>query len=269
MLETNAAGPVDTRVQNCDNVFMVGGVYLLSMALLTYGGVSSPVPYVDPSFASRYFWTELGVAALFVAATLFLFDRRTLGLSWPVAGDLKMILPLAVVLLTAAGSWAYSMIALPDGRSVDLEAAFGTLRTTLVVGFGEEWMYRGLLFVFFGRRFGMKKGGFLALLFFGILHLINAAFGVPLVAVAFQFINTMVLGSLFLAAAVGTRSLFVPMIAHGLYDFFVIDSSRVTHLGGPTDGSFVLIGTALVCSVVAIRFMLRFHGVEPYRQVAK
>jgi predicted exporter len=63
-------------------------------------------------------------------------------------------------------------------------------------------MYRELLLAALSRRYGLRKGVFIALALFGTLHLLNMAAGMPSIGAPFQFFMTMLIGS---AAAGGHR----------------------------------------------------------------
>lgn len=264
MTNTETADPLSVRIKNLDNILIVGAVYLISMAILTYGEIRSSVPYSDPLFATEYFWTELQVAGLFLLATAFILDWKRIGFALPVFSDMKKLLPL--LLVTGAGftSWIIAFVTLPAGASVDLPGVLLTWRTTAVVGLTEEWMYRGILFVFFSRWFGLKKGAFTAMFFFGVLHLINIVAGVELSAAAFQFFNTMLLGSVFIIAAVGTRSLLFPIICHGLYDLFVIEAGKLYLLGSTAYGSLITVLISIPVGIYCVVQVAKLTGKEPF-----
>lgn len=252
------------RLRNLDNVWLIGILYLISLILLTLGEVYSPVPYTDPLFVVEYFWAELQVAALLLLATAFFLDWERIGFTLPVFSDTKKLLPLLLVTSAGFAAWFIGLITLPASVHYDLTTALSVWRTTAVVGLTEEWMYRGILFVFFSRWFGMKKGAFIAMLFFGILHLINMVGGVPLPAATFQFFNTMILGSVFILASVGTRSLIFPIICHGLYDLFVIEATRMHGLGSPQFGSLITVLISIPVGIYCIIQITKFSGKEPF-----
>jgi membrane protease YdiL (CAAX protease family) len=260
MATNETPSEVSARLRNLDNPLLIGIVYILSMALLTYGEIHSSVPYTDPSFVIEYFGTELQVAALFILATLIFFDRKRIGLTMPVFEKGKLLVPLLLVTGAGLASWIVGFFSLPAGVEYDFMSALTVWRTTAVVGFTEEWMYRGLLLVFFTRRFGMKNGSFTAMLFFGILHLINIVGGVPPSASIFQFFNTMILGSVFILAAIGTRSLLFPIICHGLYDLVVMESSKMSALGSSPYIGLITIVITLPVGIYSVMKIYRFEG---------
>lgn len=258
------ATEVNSRLRNLDNLWLIGAVYIISMVLLTLGEIYSPVPYTDPLFVVEYFWTELQVAGLLLLATAFFLDWKRIGFTIPIFTDAKKLIPLLLVTAAGFAAWFIGLVTLPEGTQYDLGTALKVWRTTAVVGLTEEWMYRGILFVFFSRWFGLKKGAFIAMLFFGILHLINLVGGVPLPAATFQFFNTMILGSVFILASVGTRSLLFPIICHGLYDLFVIEATRMHGLGSLQYGSLVTVLISIPVGIYCIIQITKFNGKEPF-----
>jgi membrane protease YdiL (CAAX protease family) len=254
----------NVRLSNLDNPFLIGAVYVISMAILTYGEISSSVPYTDPSFVVEYFWTEIQVAGLFLLATAFFLDWKRIGFTLPVFTEVKKLLPLLLVTAAGFAAWFIGLVTLPDGFHYDLSTALSVWRTTAVVGLTEEWMYRGILFVFFSRWFGLKKGAFTAMFFFGVLHLINIVGGVPIQAATFQFFNTMLLGSVFILASVGTRSLLFPIICHGLYDLFVIEAARMHGLGSSQVGSLITVLISIPVGIYCVIQITKLIGKEPF-----
>jgi membrane protease YdiL (CAAX protease family) len=81
--------------------------------------------------------------------------------------------------------------------------------------------------------------------------------------IVFQFVNTFLLGSLFLHAALATRSLVVPMAGHALYDFAVIDATARS-AGQPPAWSIAvpLLGAALAAG--CLWRLSRLPDGEPY-----
>jgi len=104
----------------------------------------------------------------------------------------------------------------------------------------------------------------LALVAFGCVHLLNLIGGVPPVAAAFQFVNTMLVGSVFLLAAVATRSLVWPMLGHAVYDWAVIDTSRYIDAGAPPWGSLLLPLLAIVLGLWSVWTLWRLPERVPY-----
>ena len=65
-----------------------------------------------------------------------------------------------------------------------------------------------------------------ALVLFGALHLMNVMVGQTLVQASLQFVLATLSGATLMLAALATRSLWLPVVAHGVYDFLVVDAAR-------------------------------------------
>lgn len=264
-----AAEPIvpDPRLRNLDNPAIVGFVYLLSMLVLGFGETAIPAKYGEPGFVTAYLRYEILVACLFVAATFMWFPARRIGLGAPRMRSMKLAMPMFLWFGLAVAAYAITWFARLPGSPHDFGLSARMLATTSLVGFAEEWMYRGLLFAFLSRVLGLRAGGYLALLAFGVLHLLNMIGGVPPAGAAMQFGITACIGSVLLLGALGTGSLWVGMLLHALYDFIVFDMMTIKTAGLRPGFDWVgllpLVG-GLVLGVYALTLVGKLKGVEPY-----
>ncbi len=90
---------------------------------------------------------------------------------------------------------------------------------TLLVGFNEEIVYRGLSVVAFRGAYKEVQVWLLTSILFGLLHGANVFLGQPLVPTVQQIVLAFVLGSVFYVVRRVTGSLAVLMILHALWDF--------------------------------------------------
>lgn len=243
----------------------VWGVLALAFALLAWGEVRATAPYTSPAFVIGYFWTELQVTALLLVATALSWPMRRLGLRPPRSpGSWVHVMPIFALVALAFGIrlWVATLVpadAMPDTRTGAL-----LLRTTLLVGLNEEWLFRGVALAAFSHCWGWRRGWIAALLAFGGVHLLNLMGGVPAAAAAFQFLNTIVVGSVFLLAAVATRSLLWPMLGHAAYDWSVIDATRYVQAGASPFGSLVLTIVAALLGLLSLRALWRMPDRMPF-----
>jgi membrane protease YdiL (CAAX protease family) len=132
------------------------------------------------------------------------------------------------------------------------------------VGLNEEWIFRGFLLVAFVRWWGQRRGAFAALTAFSAFHLLNIAGGVPPHLALIQFVSTFLLGSVFLLGALATRSLLLPMVAHALYDFAVIDMVRLVAAGASPLTLTIVPIAGFIVGILSVFWMTRLTDGEPY-----
>lgn len=96
----------------------------------------------------------------------------------------------------------------------------------LAVGFGEEFIFRGLLQPLFLKRYikhprGMLLGVFIPALFFGLFHLVNLIDRQQVVPVLIQVVFATFIGFFFGVLVLKTNKLLPLAITHGLINFFL------------------------------------------------
>ncbi|MFP8777312.1 CPBP family intramembrane glutamic endopeptidase [Hydrogenophaga sp. RWCD_12] len=259
----NAAGrgsgpdPLDRRAP-------VWGVLLVAFVLLGWGEIRATDPYTSPAFVVGYFWTELQVSALLLVATALFWPRQRLGLSAPRPAPLRYLAPLALLVAAAVAVRIWVATQIPVDAAPDAATSWKLLRTTLVVGLNEEWLFRGLALAAFCRWWGWRRGWLAALLAFACVHLLNLIGGVPPIGAVFQFVNTFLMGSVFLLVAVNTRSLLLPMLGHAVYDWSVVDTVRYVAAGAPNTASLTLSVFALLLGLFSLWTLWRTPALAPY-----
>lgn len=263
-MKTEGATVEDRRVANLDRRGLVWAVFAALLVFILVKLRVSDVPYSDPGFVIDFFDTEVQVSVGLLLVTAAFFPWGRLGFRWPSRGPIRQLWPLAVLMATALGAWIVARAALPDGATADNEAALLTLRTTLLVGLNEEWIFRGLVLAALSRWMGLRRGALVSLLLFGGFHLLNIAAGVPAVFELIQVAITILVGSSFLLCAIGTRSLWIPVLAHAFYDFAVLDIGRLTLQGGSRVPALVLMSVGLLIGVSNLFTLSRLEGKEPY-----
>lgn len=254
----------DTRLRNLDNRVLVAAVFVIAMGLYLHGALQSEHPYGDPRFVIEYFATELAVAVFLFLSTAAFFPAARIGFRRPQSGKARHWLPLAILLACAIGGWVAARLTLPAGAAIDNGSSLLVLRTTLLVGLTEEWIFRGLLLAALCRWLGARRGAFSALLLFGAFHLLNIAAGAPPLFAALQVVTTILIGSTLLLAAIGTRSLVVPIVVHAIYDFAVIDAGGLAHAGGSSLPTIVTLVAGFCTGSFALVAIARLPQQEPY-----
>ncbi len=232
----------------------VMALYVVSLVILGTGLAMNPAKYSDTDFAAKYLWTELILTVLFAGVSFLMLQPSQIGLRPPqLKASIWVLAPIAAVVVVGI-STGLTWASLPDGANVDTSILFQTFLTTMLVGFTEEWMYRGLLLVVFTRLLGFNRGVVLAAVAFGLLHALNVLGGQSTPAVAGQVGNTTLLGFMFIGLVIATRSLWLAIVLHGLYDFFLFADGLFVDAGA-TKSPITLLGVAIFL-ITAIGFIL-------------
>lgn len=259
------------RLRGLDSPLTVLGVFAALVAMFVIGLQRSTAPYGDVRFVVDFFGTEVQVAIFLALATLVFFPAARLGLRLPQGRGfdapgwrgLQPLLPMAALLAVGAACWAATRWSLPAGAA-DGVPAWQILRTTALVGVNEEWMFRGLLLAALCRWWGWRRGVWAAMAAFGGFHVLNVIAGAAPAAAALQLGITFLAGAIFVVAAVGTRSLLLPMVGHGLYDFFLIDMAHQVSRGATLPLAAVVLLAALALGAWCLVCIQRLPPVEPY-----
>lgn len=242
----------------------VWGVLAIAFALLAWGEVRATAPYTSAAFVVGYFWTELQVTALLLVATALFWPWRQIGLRWPQAAAWRHVAPLSMLVVAALAVRVWVATQVSAEATPDTQTSWLLLRTTLLVGLNEEWLFRGLALAAFCHWWGWRRGWPAALLAFACVHLLNLIAGVPPAGAVFQFVNTFLMGSVFLLAALGLRSLLWPMLGHAAYDWAVIDSQRYIAAGAPGVASLAMSAFALLLGLYSLWTLWRLPAQTPY-----
>lgn len=262
----NNPNTMQADIRQLDKPWLVLLVYLISLVLLLMGAINAPYGYGDPQLVAGFWITELVVALMLLLATWAFFPAGRIGLRMPQLVRPWQLMPLLLLLGSAVAVWAFVRLTLHPAILLDNVLSLKILRTTMLVGVSEEWMYRGLLLAALSRWFGLRRGALLSLFLFGALHLFNLVSGMPPLYAVMQFFMTMLIGATFVLAAVGTRSLVIPMLAHGIYDFCVIDTLSTIESGARSWPILIVSATGLVCGLLSLVWIIRLNGDEPFAE---
>lgn len=254
----------EARLRNLENRPLVAAIFIAALALFLAGITGSAYAYADPLFVVGFFGTELQVTAFLVFVTAWLLPARPIGLRLPRPASVWRVAPLATLAVAVLGAWWFTRQSLPAGVMRDAAYPWMVLRTTALVGINEEWIFRGFLLAGFCRWWGLTRGAIIALACFGAFHLLNMAAGVPLQLGAVQVVSTILLGSVFLMAAIDTRSLVWPMTVHALYDFAVIDMNALGQLGASRIPLMIAAVVGALLGLISLARIARLKGGAPY-----
>jgi membrane protease YdiL (CAAX protease family) len=235
-----------------------------AVAIVAVGEWLAPFNYSDAHFAIDFFVPELLATAWLAIVTLLWFPAQALGWRRPQWQPSTWHWPLVLLLLASVGAWVATRLTLPTGTDLQSAMSWQIARTTLLVGVNEEWLFRGLLLVAFCRWWGPRRGALSALALFGAFHGLNLLAGMPPGVALAQVVLATLLGSIFLQAAQAGRSLWWPALAHGVYDWALIDMGRLRALGATSWAFAAVPALGLVLGLVCLAQLLRHPVGEPY-----
>jgi uncharacterized protein len=253
----------NSRLRNLDRRGLMIALFVGALLIYFVGALLSPYEYSDTRFVIHYLTTELQVVAYLLLMTALFLPARRLGLRRPELVRWLYVLPFVWWLMVALGAWLFRYLTLPPTAQAGPD--WMILRTTLLVGVTEEWIFRGLVFAVLARWLGLRRGAYLALAAFGAFHLLNVAVGVPVSVALLQVVLAALSGSILLLAAVGLRSLWMPMLGHAFYDFVVFDVGNMTNLAGDNSPlALVLMANGVVLGIICMMLIAKLPGDEPY-----
>ncbi len=201
-------------------------VYMIIMAI---GWIVDPYEY--GTAGNLFYQTPFLVVALIYTYTLIRMYRVPVVRAGRLRAPWPLFAVIVIMLIDAVGA-VYSLAPGFHGKWVTIPAMFVS---TMIVGFAEEGMFRGLITTGLARRMSTGKALLISSVLFGFLHAVNILAHAAPGAVAFQVIFTM-----FVGYALGTvyirsgGSLLLVALLHGFYDFFVFATSYGTASGGQT-----------------------------------
>ena len=198
----------------------------------------------------------LGAIFLAVAASVLGWWRPALR-EVPRVGPRWLLLIPAIYVVAAVGGLLSVDFARVEGEYL-LFLAVGTL----LVGFSEEMLCRGLGLV--GLRGSLPEVWvwFISCLIFGAIHTLNIAFGAEVGTTVSQIGLAFLAGTVFYVVRRNTGALIWAMLLHGFWDFNTLISSAF----GATDSPARLLSSlqyiAVLLAVVGLVIILR-KGVRP------
>ncbi|GCL64772.1 CPBP family intramembrane glutamic endopeptidase [Pseudaquabacterium pictum] len=189
--------------------------------------------------------TLFGSAFLVVMLSVFgwwritLFDHQRSGPAWAWLGPALMF------------GIAASSFLLMRRESATPALVLWCVLGGIGVGFGEEMITRGALLVGLRARHTEIHAWLMSTLLFSALHVPNALFGEPVLAMLGQLVMTFLFGSLLYAARRLSGTLLLPMFLHGFWD-----TSLFLPRATGSDPNLVAIAVyplAIACAVAVVR----------------
>jgi membrane protease YdiL (CAAX protease family) len=185
----------------------------------TFMGIS----YGQPEMMNLFWFILIIVNAINVFWVTRYFSWQAIGFRSLNRKQLLWLLPSIVVLI------AMWVVCLNGLSKTSLSAAQWQLFavagfTTLLVGVGEETMYRGIVLHAFLTTNRVRFAMLVSAIAFSLLHAVNVFGGVPLVGVPMQLIMTFLFGLFFAPLMLKFNNIMPLMIFHWLWDFVLFAS---------------------------------------------
>jgi uncharacterized protein len=219
--------------------------FLVSVGILLVGVFRMKRSYTDPALIIEVIPMQLGLTVFYAVLSSY-FGKRAVGLRPPAAGALRLALPLIGLIASGLLAWGLTISRLPLNLTFDDETLVPMALGTLLVGFTEEWMFRGLLLGAFSAWFGLRRGAFLSLTLFAALHLSNALAGQSLWQTLGQVVGTFIVGAIFVLVAVRTRSIALTVLGHATHDFLILNIRHAQTYGATAAPAvFLVLGTGI------------------------
>lgn len=203
-------------------------------------------------------WAAITVVGsrLMAGGTQELGDGLTQGIAWPILAAAAFILAVALwqgrpeetglravqhpgTLRLAWFPMLYILGALGVAVALGLPPAsvmIWVLINTLLVGFSEELMFRGVMLRSFRTRFSIWPAVILTSLAFGAVHSLNIFTTGEVAQSLIQSCAAALSGLIFIALRLRTGSIWPPMLLHGLWDFATFTLGGAAQ-GGPPDAT--------------------------------
>jgi len=195
---------------------IMGGAmfYMKAFRVITYG---------EPEIMTVFWIVLIGLNLLNVFWVTRYFGWQAIGFRPLDRKQLLWFLPSIAVLI------AMWVVCLTGLSQTSLSAAQWQLFavagfTTLLVGLGEEIMYRGIVLHAFLTTGRVRWAMLVSAIAFSLLHAVNFLGGYPLQAVPIQLLNTFQFGFFFAPLMLKLNNILTLMLFHWLWDFVLFSA---------------------------------------------
>lgn len=207
--------------------------FITALGLILYIAIIFSLP-IDRLFSTDYF-SEFQIE--YIVLALKMSALFTVGLI-----GIKKVNLLSLSGLSHSDKWSFKLLnCIPiylfilgilsfignDITQVQISNIILLFVACMMVGFAEEFIFRGLLIPLFIKKYRYHKNGiflsiFFSALFFGLSHLINLSVNENIPQVIAQVIFATFMGIFFASVLIKTNKLIPIAITHGLINFFFL-----------------------------------------------
>lgn len=195
-------------------------VFIIWLAVTLFGGrwLAGGTAELGDSVSRGIAW-NLVAAALVIVGAIVAFGWKDMRFSAPLPGSLKPLWFPALYLFGFYGIAA--ILGFPP-----VSTMMFVFINTLIVGFSEEGMFRGVLYRALRGKMGLTGAIIASSVLFGSVHVLNAFTTGHFLQSALQAFTATLSGFVFVAMLLRTGSIIVPMIYHALWDFGTFTVAR-------------------------------------------
>ncbi len=212
------------------------------------------IGYESPKIINTLWWVEiiLTLWTIFLAVKFF---------SWKEIGFVKLdkkqiwwFVPSLVIVfaMLIAGAYAFFTGNLSNSQLQQI-GLIGF--TTLLVGFSEELMYRGIVFSTFLKTHSKTKTILISAVAFSLLHSVNIFAGLSLTQMLLQLLMTFVFGLFSALIFMRIKSILPLILFHWLWDFCLISNGIIDQKSLISEISTIHILVQLVLIIVLFVFL--------------
>ncbi len=226
------------------------------------------VRYSNPKIVEIHWPFEL-VGSIFAIAVVVKF------FSWKEVGFTKLNLKQALWLIPIfgilVGIWA-EMLSIISGDDIkpDQWRLFAMVGfTTLLVGFSEELVYRGIVLSAFLRENKPVAGILVSAITFSLLHSVNILAGLAFSEIITQIVITFLFGLLFGLLRIKIKNIIPLMIFHWLWDFALIGSGALQISTSTGFFGLMLILFELLFVIIMLPLFIRIQRNNSFQPTAK
>ena len=203
--------------------------------------------YDNPAMVKTLIWFEIIMTLFAVVMSVKFFSWQQLGFTKIDKKNIAWLLPMAitavVILFTMTSFMSQAQI---SAQQWQLFTVVGI--TTLLVGFSEELVYRGIVFSAFFKD-SQIKALWVSAVIFSLLHSVNVVAGLEISGMLMQLAMTFIAGLFFALVRIKIQSIIPLMIFHWLWDFNLI-GGEVLQAGDSNSlftTAFILFELVVVC----------------------
>lgn len=180
--------------------------------------------YGSPELVNTLWFFEIILTVLTVYIVTKYFSWKEIGFQKLDKKQFLWFLPSSLIIIFMWGGLLQHLFSISiTNNQLMLFSLVGF--TTLLVGFSEELMFRGIVLHAFLKTSSKRKAVFISALTFSLIHAVNIFGGVSTLGVPIQLILTFIFGLFFGFLQLRIKNIIPLMIFHWLWDFFLIGGS--------------------------------------------